>query len=132
MSKMKTIKQIAAGSLDRGKDREARIERNLFECDGDTFEALRFCKNKNGRHVRVHLVIREEEFVELFADAVRKGVFAEDTLLGLSDVLAERSKGVSSGSSGPDRVPFAEIAGLFNDGPLGKEIDGTLYAPDEP
>src|SRR5271154_2981781 len=98
MSKMKTIEQVAAGSLDRGKDREARIERNLFECDGDTFEALRFCKNKNGRHVRVHLVIREEEFVELFADAVRKGVFGEATLVGLFDILKDQNEGKTAGA----------------------------------
>jgi hypothetical protein len=128
MAKMKTIKQIAVGGLERDGG-QARIERNLFECNGETFEAIRFCKNKNGRHVRVHLVVREEEFVELFANAVRKGVFGEATLLGLFDVLKERSEGSAEGARRTRRAPFAEIAGLFKDGTLSGNIDGTLYAP---
>jgi len=132
MPKMKTIRQIACGSLNRGRDREARIERNLFECGGETFEALRFCKNKNGRHVRVHLVVREEEFVELFADAVRQGVFGEATLLGLADVLEERAKAPAAEALDQNRVPFADITGLFDDGTLGSEIDSTLYAAKKP
>jgi|SRR5271168_1284545 len=127
MSKMKTIKQIAVGTLQRRPGQEARIERNLFECDGETFEALRFCKNKNGRHVRVHLVVDEEEFVELFTDAVRKGVFGEATLLALMDMLKDRSNGVSQEGRPERQAPFAGITGLFEDGTLTRDMDGALY-----
>ena len=115
MGKMTTVKQIAVGRFRWTDVDEARIERNLFAQNTDTFEALRFCKNRNGRHNRVHLVIREDEFVELFRDAVSNGVFHQKTLEQLRAVLEQR------------RDPFLDVIGIGEDGKLAEGIDEELY-----
>ena len=115
MSKMNTLKHMAVGVLPWPKGEEARIERNLFEVDGETFEALRFCKNRNGRHNRVHLVVREPEFVSLFQEAVKNGVFGQETLDRLRAVLAGESD------------PFLAVIGIGTDGTLAENIDEELY-----
>jgi hypothetical protein len=115
MSKMITLEQRAVGSFRWDKSDEARIERNLFALNGETWEGLRFCKNRNGRHNRVHLVIGEAEFVDLFRDAVEKGVFHKRTLEQLRAVLVG------------GRDPLLDVIGLVEDGELTKNIDEELY-----
>jgi hypothetical protein len=115
MAKMFTVEQRAVGSFHWDKEEEARIERNLFALEGDTWEALRFCKNRNGRHNRVHLVIGESEFVELFRDAVEKGVFHQQTLERLRAILA------------PPQDPLLDVIGSVSDGKLTTGIDDELY-----
>ena len=115
MPKMNTLKHMAVGVLQWPEGEEARIERNLFEVDGETFEALRFCKNRNGRHNRVHLVVREPEFVSLFQEAVKNGVFGQETLDRLRAVLAGESD------------PFLDVIGIGADGMLAESIDEELY-----
>ena len=75
MPKMITIEQRAAGSYHWDDRDEARIERNLFALGGETWEGLRFCKNRNGRHNRVHLVIGEQEFVDCSETQSKKACF---------------------------------------------------------
>src|ERR1700690_664132 len=118
--KMVTLKHIAVGAFDweDGHD-QARIERNLFLRDGgEQWEALRFCKNRNGRHNRVHLVIKEGDFVNLFRSAVENGVFSEETLQGMRNILGER------------RDPFREVIGSASDGKLALDVDSQLYGDD--
>jgi hypothetical protein len=116
-SKMVTIEQRAVGSYHwpDGDGNEARIERNLFALDGDTWEALRFCKHHNGRHNRVHLVIGEDDFVKLFGEAVRNGVFHPPTLNALRLILEN------------NRDPFLDVIGAVSDGELSHSIDSELY-----
>jgi hypothetical protein len=114
-NKMSTIEQRAAGVFDWDENNQARIERNLFTLDGETWEALRFCKHRNGRHNRVHLVIGEADFVELFRNAVRNGVFHQETLDQLRAVLEQR------------RDPFLDVIGIGEDGRLARGIDEELY-----
>jgi hypothetical protein len=125
MAKMNTIKHLAAGqlNLENGGD-VARIERNLFSNEkGDTFEAIRFCKTRNGRHNRVHLVIGEDDFAELFRDAVRQGVFHESTLEMLFQALEEWHR-----EEAPRRSELPNIVGLFRKGSLSnQQIDELLY-----
>ncbi len=118
MPKMITLEQRAVGSFNWDDRDEARIERNLFALNGDTWEGLRFCKNRNGRHNRVHLVIGEAEFVELFRDAVAKGVFHPETLDRLRAILTGRQD------------PLLEVIGIARDGQLTKDIDRELYRDD--
>ena len=115
MPKMITLEQRAVGSYHWDGRDEARIERNLFALNGDTWEGLRFCKNRNGRHNRVHLVIGEQEFVDLFRDAVEKGVFHQPTLERLRAILSDT----------PD--PLREVIGIARDGHLTEAIDDELY-----
>lgn len=115
MAKMITLEQRAVARYRWNDKDEARIERNLFALNGDTWEGLRFCKNRNGRHNRVHLVIGEQEFVELFQDAVEKGVFQQETLEQLRAILV--------GS----RDPIQDVIGIVGDGQLTKAIDSELY-----
>ncbi len=117
--KMITVQHKAAGKFNWDDTEQARIERNVFALDGKTWEGLRFCKNRNGRHNRVHLVIEEENFVELFRDAVKNGVFSPATLQGLRIAL------------GMERDPFLEVIGIGADGNLTRDIDNDLYG-DEP
>ncbi|HYL46419.1 MAG TPA: hypothetical protein VEU52_05295 [Candidatus Limnocylindrales bacterium] len=117
--KMITVEQKAVGKFNWDDAEQARIERNLFVLNGRTREALRFCKNRNGRHNRVHLVIQEEDFVELFQDAVKNGVFSPQTLQGLRAAL------------GTERDPFLDVIGIGADGKLASDIDEDLYG-DEP
>ena len=112
---MLTLEQRAVGACRLNSKDEARIERNLFALDGDTWEALRFCKNRNGRHNRVHLVIGEAEFVELFRDAVEKSVFHQRTLEQLRAILAGK------------RDPLLDVIGIAQDGRLSDSIDADLY-----
>jgi hypothetical protein len=115
MPKMITLEQRAVGSFHWDGQDEARIERNLFALNGDTWEGLRFCKNRNGRHNRVHLVIGEAEFVDLFRDAVAKGVFHAQTLDQLRAIL----------TGGQD--PLLQVIGIAQDGRLADAIDADLY-----
>lgn len=131
MGKMNTIKHLAVGAVPLNARDQARIERNLFAEDGDTFEALRFCKNRNGRHNRVHLVIKESGFVNLFADAVRKQVFGEATLVALLDILKQRLQTQPGGEPAQSRDPFLEVVGLGEDGTLTQGIDEELYGKRE-
>jgi hypothetical protein len=118
MPKMNTIEQRAVGSCQLDEHNQGRIERNLFQVNGTTWEALRFCKNKDGQHNRVHLVIGEEKFVELFRDAVKNGVFSPPTLGKLMVMLSEI----------PD--PFLSVIGSISDGTLSQNIDEELYGDD--
>ena len=114
MAKMSTVEQRAVGSCQLDKHNEGRIERNLFAANGKTWEALRFCKNKDGQHNRVHLVLDEEKFVALFADAVKNGVFHQRTIDQLKVILERRD-------------PFLEVIGIGSDGTLSQNIDEDLY-----
>ncbi|MGA7914536.1 MAG: hypothetical protein WCA00_04815 [Candidatus Acidiferrales bacterium] len=117
MAKMVTIEQRAVGVFNWGEDEQARIERNVFAQDGEIREALRFCKNRNGRHNRVHLVIEERDFVDLFRSAVQNGVFQEETLRKLRGIVDQR------------RDPLLEVIGSCtgSDGKLAENIDDELY-----
>jgi hypothetical protein len=115
MPKMSTIESRAVGTCKLDDHNEGRIERNLFAANGGTWEALRFCKNKDGQHNRVHLVIDEEKFVDLFRDAVKNGVFRPQTLGKLMVILGEI----------PD--PFLSVIGSISDGTLSQNIDEELY-----
>jgi hypothetical protein len=119
MAKMITLEHQAVGSYKWNESDEARIERNLVALDGETWEALRFCKNRNGRHNRVHLVVTEPEFVDLFRDAVAKGVFHAETLEEMRAILRGRQD------------PLLEVIGIAQDGQLTKDIDGELYGDDD-
>jgi hypothetical protein len=119
MAKMSTIENRAVGTCQLDDHNEGRIERNLFAVDGGTWEALRFCKNKDGRHNRVHLVIHKEKFVELFRSAVKNGVFGPRTLGELMVILNEL----------PD--PFLSVIESISDGTLSQNIDEELY-PERP
>ncbi|MGH9745801.1 MAG: hypothetical protein ACRD59_06790 [Candidatus Acidiferrales bacterium] len=119
-TKMVTIEQRAVGTFDwEGTPEQARIERNLFALNGRSREALRFCKNKHGRHNRVHLVIEEENFVELFRSAVENGVFSDSALRDFRNILGAR------------RDPFLDVIGTTGDGKLSAEIDKELYGEDQ-
>jgi hypothetical protein len=117
MAKMITIEQRAVGVFNWDADEQARIERNVFAQDGEIREALRFCKNRNGRHNRVHLVIEEKDFVDLFRSAVQNGVFQEETVQKLRGIL------------NPGRDPLLEVIATFTDGDgkLAENIDDELY-----
>jgi hypothetical protein len=115
VGKMVTVEQRAVGKFDWDEEEQARIERNVVALGGKTWEALRFCKNRNGRHNRVHLVIEEKNFPALFRSAVENGVFSEDTLQELRAALGER------------KDPFLEVIGSGADGHLAKKIDADLY-----
>jgi hypothetical protein len=113
--KMITVERRAVGSYRWNEHDEARIERNLFAQDDETWEGLRFCKNRNGRHNRVHLVIGEDEFVDLFRSAVENGVFRQKTL--------DRLRAILSG----ERDPMLDVIGIASDGKLADGIDSDLY-----
>ncbi|MEE8200532.1 MAG: hypothetical protein V3R29_05105 [Candidatus Acidoferrales bacterium] len=128
MGKMITVRQVAYGKHRWNEQDEARIERNLFAMDGETWEGLRFCKYRNGRHNRVHLVITEDDFVELFGDAVSNGVFHEQTLTQLRSILS-RSDADKEDSPRPD--PLLRVMGIGADGKLSQGIEEQLYGDDE-
>jgi hypothetical protein len=117
VAKMITIEQRAVGVFNWDADEQARIERNVFAQDGEIREALRFCKNRNGRHNRVHLVIEEKDFVDLFRSAVQNGVFQEETVQKLRGILEQR------------RDPLLQVIGTLTggDGKLTENIDEELY-----
>jgi hypothetical protein len=115
MPKMITLEHRAVGRYRWDANDEARIERNLFALNGNTWEGLRFCKNRNGRHNRVHLVIGEAEFVDLFRDAVAEGVFHQQTLEQLRSILLG------------GRDPLLDVIGVAEDGHLTESIDSELY-----
>lgn len=119
MAKMVTIEQRAVGVFNWNCEEQARIERNLCALDGRSWEALRFCKNRNGRHNRVHLVIEERDFTDLFRNAVENGVFHEETLVKLRAILEQR------------RDPFLDVIGIGADGKLAADIDSALYGESE-
>src|SRR5260370_40662842 len=114
MAKMNTIESRAVGACQLDDHNEGRIERNLCAVNGGTWEALRFCKNKDGQHNRVHLVLREDKFVELFENAVKNGVFHQETLDRLKMILEQRD-------------PFLDVLGIGSAGPLPLNIDAELY-----
>jgi hypothetical protein len=117
MAKMSTVENRAVGTCQLDDHNEGRIERNLFAVNGGTWEALRFCKNKDGQHNRVHLVIDESKFVQLFEDAVKNGVFHPWTIERLKMILELRD-------------PFLEVIGIASDGTLSQGIDEELYGKD--
>lgn len=128
MAKMNTIRHLAVGEADlENRGDVARIERNLFADEkGETFEAIRFCKNRRGRHNRIHLVISEDGFVKLFDDAVEKGVFHEETLQELRRILG--SPGFTRGEWSKKRDPFLDVVGICaGDGKLTENLDEELY-----
>jgi hypothetical protein len=128
VAKMTTIKYLAVGEVDLESSGDtARIERNLFAENGDTFQALRFCKRRSGRHNRVHLVLREGAFADLFEDAVEKNVFGEETLNRMLKILARRQQKRSSTAVDPDADPFLRVIGIGEDGHLTEGIDEELY-----
>jgi len=112
--KMVTIEQRAVGVCQLNDHDEGRIERNLFSANGESWEAIRFCKNKDGQHNRVHLVLGEDKFVELFENAVKNGVFQQQTIDRLMMILERRD-------------PFLEVIGIGADGTLSQNIDDELY-----
>jgi hypothetical protein len=114
VTKMSRVEQKAVGVCRLDDHNEGRIERNVFAVNGSTWEALRFCKNKDGRHNRVHLVLNEENFVDLFQDAVRNGVFHQETIDRLKIILERRD-------------PFLEVIGIGSDGKLSEGLDEELY-----
>jgi hypothetical protein len=113
--KMATVEYRAVGSHPLDEHNEARIERNLFAFEGQTWEGLRFCKNRDGRHNRVHLVIGEDEFVQLFQNAVENGVFRQKTV--------DRLRVILSG----ERDPILDVIGIADHGGLAADIDSELY-----
>ncbi|HKS81391.1 MAG TPA: hypothetical protein VJR23_07775 [Candidatus Acidoferrales bacterium] len=113
--KMVTVEHRAVGSFDWENSEQARIERNLVALNGRTWEALRFCKHKNGRHNRVHLVIEEENFVELFRSALENHVFSERAVEAFRGMLSDK------------RDPFLSVIGSTGDGNLSAGIDDDLY-----
>lgn len=113
--KMLTIEQRAVGAYNVDEHNQARIERNVFATNGRSWEALRFCKNRDGRHNRVHLVIDEHAFVELFRNSVQNGVFGEETLRQMRAILGDV----------PD--PFLDVIGIGSDGTMSSRIDAELY-----
>ena len=115
MAKMNTMQQRAVGVCQLDEQNQARIEKNLFSVNGNTWEALRFCKHKNGRHNRVHLVLDEDAFVKLFGDAVKNGVFSPKTLGALMAILQDVED------------PFLKVIGSISDGTLSENIDEELY-----
>jgi hypothetical protein len=115
MSKMVTVEHRAVGTFEWNDRDQARIERNLVALDGKSWEALRFCKSRNGRHNRVHLVITEEDFVQLFADAVKNGVFSDEAIRRMGATLSNR------------RDPFLDVIGSLTEGDLSGDIDEALY-----
>jgi hypothetical protein len=116
-TKMVTLEQRAVGTYNWPDDdgNQARIERNLFAFEGTTWEALRFCKHHNGRHNRVHLVIGEDDFVNLFRDAIKNDVFHPRTLNALRLILEQK------------KDPFLDVIGVASDGELSRSIDSDLY-----
>jgi hypothetical protein len=114
-AKMVTVEHRAVGTRRMRSGDEARIERNLFAHNEETWEGLRFCKNRNGRHNRVHLVIGEDEFADLFQSAVENGVFRQKTL--------DRLRAILSG----ERDPMLDVIGIASDGKLADGIDSALY-----
>lgn len=112
---MVTVEQRAVGAYNVDDHNQARIERNVFAINGRSWEALRFCKNRDGRHNRVHLVIDEDAFVELFRNSVENGVFNNDTLHRMRAIL------------GAVHDPFKDVIGIFEDGTLSADIDSELY-----
>jgi hypothetical protein len=114
MSKMSCVEQKAVGRHKLDDHNEGRIERNVFARDGKAWEALRFCKNKDGRHNRVHLVLDQENFVELFKDAVKNGVFSQPILDQLKTILEQRD-------------PFLDVIGIGSDGTLSEGLDEEIY-----
>lgn len=114
MPKMTTVEHRAVGAFDWNPKEQARIERNLVALNGKSWEALRFCKNRNGRHNRVHLVITEDDFVPLFADAVKNGVFSAAAIRQMSAILSNR----------PD--PFLDLIGSITGRPVRRHRCGDL------
>lgn len=131
MPKMSTIKHLAVGSAPLKNSDEARIERNLFALNGDTFEALRFCKQRNGRHNRVHLVLSEAEFLDLFAHSVRAGVFSRTALLDFAEILRREALADTGPSDALPDDPFLKVIGIGSgDGTLTQNLDEELYGDD--
>ena len=112
--KMNTLEQRTVGVCRLNDHDEGRIERNLFGAGGETWEALRFCYKKDGKHSRAHLVLDEDKFVELFEDAVKNGVFHQQTIDRLKMILERRD-------------PFLDVIGIVSDGTLSQNIDEELY-----
>jgi hypothetical protein len=115
MAKMSTVEQRAVGVCQLDDHNQGRIERNLFVVNGGTWEALRFCKHKDGLHNRVHLVIDEAKFVELFQNAINNGVFHQETIDRLKAFLDKTHD------------PFLDVIGIGADGSLSQDIDEQLY-----
>jgi|SRR5579862_7639278 len=118
MAKMVTVERRALGTFEWSPREQARIERNLVALDGKSWETLRFCKNRNGRHTRVHLVITEHDFVQLFADAVKNGVFSKSAIRQMGAALSNR------------RDPFLDVIGIAGDLEPPSDIQAELYGND--
>jgi hypothetical protein len=64
-------------------------------------------------------VLDEDKFVELFADAVKNGVFHQQTIDRLKIILERRD-------------PFLDVIWIGSDGTLSQRIDEELYGEDGP
>jgi hypothetical protein len=90
---MRTIEVITYGEHEwDGPENAARIERArvLYSDHDRVSERLKFCYLKNGRHARTHLTISQDEFVELFRDAVQKNVFEPAVVKQIARILKSR------------------------------------------
>ena len=87
---MRTVEVVNYGEYQwDGPKHAARIERArvLFSDRNKVSEILKFCYLTNGRHARTHLTIEQEDFVELFKDAIEKNVFKPEVLKELRKAL---------------------------------------------
>jgi hypothetical protein len=105
MPKRNTIQQRAVGVRHLNEHNEGRLERNPFHVECTTWEALRFCKNKDGPHSFLLLVLDEDKFVEPFEDAVNNSAFPLQSIDRLKMVLGRRD-------------PFLDGIGIVSDGAL--------------
>jgi len=90
---MRTVETITYGECQwDGPENAARIERArvLFSDQNKVTELLKFCYLTNGRHARTHLTIEQEDFVELFGDAVENNVFTPEVLKAIFKILKKR------------------------------------------
>jgi hypothetical protein len=90
---MRTIEVVTYGEHEwDGPENAARIERArvLYSDHDHVSDRLKFCYLKNGRHARTHLTISQNEFVDLFRDAVQKNVFEPDAIREMARILESR------------------------------------------
>lgn len=92
---MRTIEVVTYGEHQwDGPEHAARIERArvLYSGNDTVDEVLKFCYLKNGRHARTHLTISQENFADLFLDAVEKNVFEPKLLREMYKALKKKKE----------------------------------------